>query len=403
MEWVQRQLGDVRDWKHWRAVLIGSLGLALFVGCGIGGSIIFVNWPDIGETSWTERLERGRDVGLLAAGLLALGVAAWRGLAADRQSGASRDQVVLAQQGLLNDRYQKSAEMLGSDTLPVRLGGIHALNRLAREHPDQYHVDVALLFCSLARPVDDSHDGSNVHDAGTDPDGLGLRPPQDIQTIVWSIGNRTDSQFASERQSSDRFQLDLSRMHFAGGSAENANLSGVLLWGAGLQWSVCTNADFSGASLVKADLSHAELTGANLFRAQLWQAELRETNLSGANLLEASFLSANLRAAILTGAEIWETDFSGASLREADLAGSQLWSVDFSGANLRGADLSDTAIDRVNFDGTDLSGARFSRFGSDPAIGLTQGQLDQAIAQLGHPPLLDGVVDFQTGLPLRWG
>ena len=402
MEGHKQRWRSVREWEHWRLFMIGILALAFLIGCGIGGSIIFVNWPDIGEDDWTKRLERGRDVGLLAAGIIALGVAAWRGLAADRQAGASRDQVSLAQQVLLNDRYQKGAEMLGSEVLSVRLGGIHVLSRLAKEDPEQYHVTVALLFCSLASGLDRLSDESNAHETRSHFDGLGPRPPQDVQTIIWRMGDRTEFQLASERQSPERFELNLSGIRFAGGNAESVNLSGVLLWDARLQWSICNNADFSGASLVRADLSHAELAGANLFRAQLWQAELRETILSGANLLESSFLSANLGAAILTGAEAWETDFSGANLRDADLSGSQLWGVDFSGANLRGADLSDTAIDRVNIDGADLSGTQFSHFGNSPAMGLTQGELDQAKAQPGEPPLLEGVVDPRTGLPLRW-
>ena len=72
-------------------------------------------------------------------------LAIWRSTVAERQSAT-------AQQGLLNERYQKGAEMLGSDVLSVRLGGIYALERLAAEDPNQYHILVmklSALSCAI--------------------------------------------------------------------------------------------------------------------------------------------------------------------------------------------------------------------------------------------------------------
>ena len=56
-----------------------------------------------------------------------------------------------AQEGLLNERYQKGAEMLGSPVLAVRMGGIYALQQLAQDHPDTYHLQVMNLFCAFVR------------------------------------------------------------------------------------------------------------------------------------------------------------------------------------------------------------------------------------------------------------
>ena len=58
---------------------------------------------------------------------------------------------LLPQQGLLHERYQKGAEMLGSELLSVRLGGIYALQRLAENHPGQYHIQIMHLFCAFVR------------------------------------------------------------------------------------------------------------------------------------------------------------------------------------------------------------------------------------------------------------
>ena len=88
-----------------------------------------------------------RNLGLLVAAPFALWFAYWRARVADRQANAAQEQVKTSQQqvetsqrqaetaekGLLNERYQRGAEMLGSEVLSVRLGGIYALARLAQE------------------------------------------------------------------------------------------------------------------------------------------------------------------------------------------------------------------------------------------------------------------------------
>ena len=83
-----------------------------------------------------------RNVGLVAGGGVALLFAFWRSVVSERRSETERRQADTAQQGLLNERYQKGVEMLGSEILTVRLGGIYALQRLAEENPRLYHTQV---------------------------------------------------------------------------------------------------------------------------------------------------------------------------------------------------------------------------------------------------------------------
>ena len=56
-----------------------------------------------------------RNMGVVIGGVIAIVLAVWRSMVAERQADT-------AQQGLLNERYQKGAEMLGSDLLSVRAG-----------------------------------------------------------------------------------------------------------------------------------------------------------------------------------------------------------------------------------------------------------------------------------------
>ncbi len=80
-----------------------------------------------------------RNVGMVSGGLIALGLAVWRSAIAARQA-------TIARKSHLNDRFQRAAEMLGSDSVPVRIGGVQALAELAAQHMDQYYVSVANLL-----------------------------------------------------------------------------------------------------------------------------------------------------------------------------------------------------------------------------------------------------------------
>ena len=85
-----------------------------------------------------------RNVGVVVVGPIALLFAVWRSIVAAHQADT-------AQRGLLNERYQKGGEMLGSTVLSVRLGGIYALARLARAHPGDYHTQIMSLLCAFVR------------------------------------------------------------------------------------------------------------------------------------------------------------------------------------------------------------------------------------------------------------
>ncbi len=111
------------------------------------------------------------------------------------------------------------------------------------------------------------------------------------------------------------------------------------------------------------------------------------SDLRGANAEGKWFANANLRRADLSGAHMAGADLTNANLSRTMLHGTELWAANLTGANLLGAD---------------ISGAIFSDRLEGPAIGLTQAQIDSAMADPDDPPILDGVLDAETGEPLVW-
>ena len=279
-----------------------------------------------------------RNLGLVQGGFIAIVLAVWRSIVAQRQAET-------AQQGLLNDRYQQGAEMLGNEVLSVRLGGIYALQRLAEEHPEQYHVQIMQLFCSYARNPTRDDDVEGTPEAEEKPTHTNPSPREDVQAVMQAVGTCRRRSIALERKAG--FELDLGLADLRGVNIRNSNLS---------------SANLNGANLVNVLLIDVDLSGAHLRKANLSSASLGSVNLSGARL--------------------WEADMSSVFLNDVDLSAAKLGGVIITDAFLGNADLS----------GAFLMGAK----------NLTQAQLNLAHADTDKPPELSGLVDPETGERLVW-
>ena len=395
--WIGRQLNlPPKSWAFW-SVIAGLIlsGLGMYFGW---------DWLRSGATEEEPNSTTIRNAGIVIAGIFALVFALWRGLVAERQAASSQHQAETSQQGLLNERYQKGAEMLGSEVLAVRLGGIYALQRLAEEHPEGYHVPIMRLLCAYVRnPTGEALGPVLVHDEADKPIHE-LR--EDVQAVMLAIGSRTDPSIALEK-SDTNFQLDLRNSRLKRAQLDHLVLSGAILDAADLSDASIAEANLSDASLWRANLSEAALDGADLSGAFLRGSILLNASLDGTVLSRASLEGVNLSDASLIGASL-----SDASLLRANLSDTALDETDLSEASFENSNLSRASLSYANLTGTDLenanlTGASFNRRGREgdpqlPARGLTQEQLNEARSDPGNTPDLEGVLDAGTGEQLVW-
>ena len=358
---------------------------------------MFWEWLSGGESGSTTI----RNIALVAAGPIALSLAIWRGVVANRQANT-------AQQGLLNERYQRGAEMLGNEVLSVRLGGIYALQRLAEEWPDQYHIQIMRLFCAFVRlPTRDQslESGQAVIEPGT---LLGIR--QDVEAVIQMIGSRAKLRITLERIAD--FKLDLRGADLPTAQFLGADLSNAMFHNSNLSGANFANTDLTDSFLSYSDLSQAQFHNVTFTRTRLWSANLSDAMLQDADLSKADFHSANLSGtnllrANLSGASFQDARASSALLERANLSGAGFLSADLSGARLVMADMSgahflDADLTSANIAEANLSGVEFSVGSQQTAKGLTQAQLDDARADPDNPPELTGVLDAGSGEPLVW-
>ena len=294
-------MGLVKAKRWWLIVIL----LLVVMTVGIWSLISYWEWLRSGPGGFESGSTTVRNVGLVIGGVVAIVLAVWRSRVAARQASAAQRQADTAQQDLLNERYEKGAEMLGSDVLAIRLGGIYALQRLAEEHPRQYHVQVMQLFCAFAlNPTRDADQAEVGRRRATRSDRRSLSGAdieealrvwledtdfvrnlvidsalrEDVQAVMRAIGAR--SKTARDLEGAVRFRVDLDGADLSGASLHDSDLSRVSLNGADLR-----RVSFLGANLSSAQLNQADLSGAMLMGADLSEAELSDAILSGRVLL----------------------------------------------------------------------------------------------------------------------
>jgi hypothetical protein len=272
----------------------------------------------------------------------------------------------LTERGQVTDRYTKAIEQLGSKELDVRIGGIYALERIARDSAKDQPAVMEVLTAFIRErsleqwPLPDPDGQQRIRrsrpdflavsivghsgEASQPPDppgreGKGWTRP-DVQAAVTVVGRRN-------------LEHDI-----PGG---RINLTAAVLAGADL-----TSADLTGAGLFAADLTGARLSGANLSGADLSGADLTDARLINARLVGADLTGARLR-----GALIIQVDLDGAGLGGADLTDARLVAVNLEGATLLsarldGTDLAEVRLDGARFDHAQLNGAIWPRDAAVP-------------------------------------
>jgi len=188
----------------------------------------------------------------------------------------------MSRAGQVTDRYTKAIEQLGSkELLDVRIGGIYALERIARDSPRD-HPAVMDVLTSFIREHSWEPWPLPRTEEEEDADLVEFTRP-DIQAALTVVGRRAAKH---DIGSIDLTRADLTRAAMTGAHLDGANL---------------TSAAMTGAHLNRANLRQANLTGARLVGADLREAHLTRANLHEADLYAASLVGADLTSAVLTG------------------------------------------------------------------------------------------------------
>ena len=207
----------------------------------------------------------------------------------------------------VTDRFTAAINQLKSDEPAVQLGGIYALETIAKES-EQYHWTIIEILVSLIKYESSKFEEKILKNRKENRLLILINKALEekihhkitivIQAALNVIGRRDTS-----REDWDQI-LDLSYCYLC-----QANLKRAKLKNANLNFS-----KLNGAELQEADLSGAKLEG----------AKLKGANFKYANLDKAIFQDAILQEADLTGCSTIATNFTRADLSNANLTNTNL-------------------------------------------------------------------------------
>jgi hypothetical protein len=227
------------------------------------------------------------------------------------------------QEGQITDRFTKAIDQLGKDNLAVRLGGIYALERIARDSEYDHPAVIEVLTTFVREQTQGRLDTARSWLATLlSKDQDASQPPADIQAILTVLGRR--------------------KRTYGKGESQPLNLSGSQIRGAYLYGAHLEDAYLYEVHLEDATLAGAQLKGATLYRAQLEDATLYGAQLEGVNLG-----GAQLKGATLYGAQLEGVNLGGAQLEGAYLYGAQLKGAYLGGAQLERTVLTQTDLTKV--------------------------------------------------------
>ena len=221
---TKARIGKLVEWVRTRRSFLSAPTLILVL-VGIIGVYTLLWWLVPIHREYSGNQEDGNNVSYqiefvkimaqIALGVLVLGTlcVAWR-----RATAAERT-VEVAQEGQITERFTRAIDQLGNSDMVIRLGGIYALERIAKGSPkDHWQVmEVLTAYVREKNPTNRSQDQPQA-----------FRPiPFDIQAILEVLGRR-NTEHENPNQS-----LNLRMTDLRGAELEGADLRRVDLRFAG--------------------------------------------------------------------------------------------------------------------------------------------------------------------------
>jgi len=265
-------------WLNWDDVCV-------FLGIGVKSEF---GMPDASS----HNLEIIYKLSLIIGGITAFVLATWRGWCHDRQTRTTM-------QGHITDRFIKASELLGSEQMASRLGGIFMLWRTGKDSPnlDDKRAVLDMLCAFIREPTPDSSCDCFKADGGTEANTAINGEPCNMRADVRSAITLFSKNSLDAFHVPAYYPFDLSGATLPNSRFYKSNLSWASFNNADLRWAFFYESVVCDSMFYDANLSHAFMQGAKMERAKLIN-----TDLSYANMTRVKLRDANICGAIFLGA-----------------------------------------------------------------------------------------------------
>jgi hypothetical protein len=317
-----------------------------------------------------------------------------------RQATLKREEI--DRDGQIADRYSRAVEQLANEMPTIRLGGIYALEQIAKDSQKHHWTAMEILTAFLRqqaagrmrRYIELQSLREGIQSISFEQQSDELKQEHFDRTIEGSeatVLTRTVLEVLGRRTLAHEESIDI-----------RLDLSYVAIFDLGIaDW------HFERALFVSCNMSRVRLDNTFCQNAQFLNAQMKDMHAVGAYFQDADFTSANL-----DGARLIRCHFDSTILLGADLPGAIIVGGDspcqrtLQKSSFRSSLLRDAQFINVYADGADFTGATFDRTTLQNvdfrgAIGLTQQQINGCIfrGEVLLPPGLHGQGEPHPGVP----
>ena len=267
---------------------------------------------------------------------------------AEAQHKTAQAQHSTNEQKMFND----ATKQLGNELTIVRLGGIYALDKLARLHLERANQDdlasIVKILCAYLREITQQKNYQENHRN---------EPSNEIQSLLKVLtGLNKSSEEKKEDRQPNPVRLDLSGAYLVGANLSNACLKNVILEGTNLQKASLIQTQMQGALLQKTQMQWTTLYGTQMQGAFLQETQmqwtfLQETQMQGALLLMTQMQRAVLQKTQMQRALLAMTQMQGARLQEPQMQEAHLQETQMQGAVLQRVQMQGAVLQRVQMQG----------------------------------------------------
>jgi uncharacterized protein YjbI with pentapeptide repeats len=313
-EWGLVPKGAVRRLLWILAMCVVGLASSFGLLWLLYGDFPFQQWTTLRNVRTAVQAEGGAPPWLLVSGLAAapslLLTWWWRTVHKDTDVGHKEAEIAAAQRDERFRRFIEACKLLSDNSTSVRLGGIYALERLARDSKGDFPRILELL-CAFVR-TGKKRLGQCATDVGT----------------AFSVIARL-AEVTREKGGEVEFDDSLRHQQTLGKDLSNASLNGVrtyipLLPGVNLNGASVMDSAFTGGVLAQ-----AKFRGANLSRTTFSATFLRQADFTSSRCVGTEFRASDMTDAVLCGADLTNATFDGCDLNGADMEGAVVVGASF--------------------------------------------------------------------------
>jgi uncharacterized protein YjbI with pentapeptide repeats len=299
----------------WILVTVGvGLGSSFALLWLLYGDLPFQAWATINRVRAAVQSEGGSPPWLLVSGLAAapslLLTWWWRTCHKDTDVTHKEAEIAAAQRDERFRRFIEASKSLSDTSVPVRLGGIYALERLARDSKGDF-PRIQELLCAFIRTGK-----KRLGQCSTDI-ASAFAVFARLAEVIREKGGEIDYDESLRHQQTLRHDLS------------NASLNGVRSYIPLLPFVNLNGASVMDSAFTGGVLAHAKFRSANLSRTTFSAAFLRQADFTSSTCVGTDFAASDMSEAVLCGADLTNAIFDGCDLNGADLEGAVVVGASF--------------------------------------------------------------------------